>query len=217
MKLTTIRLLVISIIFTLTACSSDNNDNEDKSVVVNEQQLYDSYVDATMKKSIDELGITIHRGNKPPIVEGVYTIDPFFCANSNFSDLAKGTNFGVSTLTLSNQNMAKLSVDFKNILVYAITGKNETWQGTGSFISGEGNNFSIFLRSDGNINYGTFISKYQNLIIMSGELDVQNNKIKGIKNLQMASIMADDYKDPFNTLIAIGQGRLFKNSYASIK
>ncbi|WP_281233347.1 hypothetical protein [Flavobacterium gelatinilyticum] len=216
MKITTIKLLVLSIVFGAVSCSS-NDTNEEENTNVSEQELYDSYVDAAMQKSINELGITIHKGNKPPTVEGVYAIEPFFCENSNFTDPAKGSNFGASTLTLSNQNTARLSIDLKNLLVYLNGNRNETWEGLGSFISGEGNKFSIFLHSNGEIDYGTYIAKYQNLIILSGELDVQDNSIKGIKNLQMASIMHDDYKDPNNSLIEIGQGRLFTNTYAGIK
>ena len=215
MKIKTIKLFVLAIILGSTSCSSD--DSNEETTIVSEQELYAKYVDSNMQKAIDQLGITIHKGSTPPTVEGVYIIDPFFCANSNFVDPSKGTNFGASTLTLSNQNTAKLSIDFKNFLVYSAVVKNETWEGTGSFISGEGNSFSILLHSNGEINYGSTAAKYKNLIILSGELDVQNNTIKGIKNLQMASIMADDYNDPNNTLIAIGQGRLFTNSYASVK
>jgi len=215
MKIKTIKLFVLAIILGSTSCSSD--DSNEETTTVSEQELYAKYVDSNMQKAIDQLGITIHKGSTPPTVEGVYIIDPFFCANSNFVDPSKGTNFGASTLTLSNQNTAKLSIDFKNFLVYSAVVKNETWEGTGSFISGEGNSFSILLHSNGEINYGSTAAKYKNLIILSGELDVQNNTIKGIKNLQMASIMADDYNDPNNTLIAIGQGRLFTNSYASVK
>lgn len=171
-----------------------------------------------MQKAIDDLGITIHKGLTPPNVEGVYAINPFYCAKStqtkdNFEDL----EVGVSTLTLSNQNTAKLSVDFNNFLIYSIMFKNETWQGKGSFISGEGNKFSILLHSNGELESNNSVSKFQNLIILSGEIDVQNNKIKGIKNLQMASIMSDDYGDPHKTLIEIGQGRLFTNSYAPLQ
>lgn len=212
---TTFNLFILFIILSTTACSSnDVNENETSSP---EKNLYDYYVDSNMQKSIDQLGIIIHKGNTPPNVEGIYSIDPFRCTMSNFNDSLLGVNLGASTLTLSNQNTANLSVDFKNFTIYSYDAKNETWQGKGSFISGEGNKFSIFLHSKGELDYGTYVTYYQNLIILSGELDVQNDKIKGIKNLQLASIMSDDYLDPYNTLIAIGQGRLFTNNYAAAK
>lgn len=114
-------------------------------------------------------------------------------------------------------NTAKLSVDFKNLTIYSNDSTNEIWEGKGSFISGEGNKFSILLHSNGELDRGSYIAKYQNLIILSGELDIQNNQIKGIKDVKMASIMSDDYGDPHTTLIEIGQGRLFTNSYAAVK
>jgi hypothetical protein len=216
MKISSIKLILLCIVLATTSCSS-SDDNQDYPVVLPEPNLYDYYVDSTMQKSIDQLGIKIHKGTTPPTVEGVYTIDPFYCANSNFADALEGTSFGTSTLTLSNQNTARLSIDFKNFLINTYDNTNETWEGKGTFISGEGNNFSILFNSDGELDKGTYIAKYKNLIILSGELDTQDGKIKGIKNLQMASIMSDDYKDPYNTLISIGKGRLFINSYASIK
>lgn len=215
MKITAIKLFILSILLVSTACSS-NDSNEDETVIP-KKNSYAYYVDTAMQKSIDQLGIAIHQGTTPPNVEGIYTIDPLKCTMSNFSDGMLGVTFGASTLTLSNQNTAQLSVDFKNFTIYSYETKNETWEGKGSFISGEGNKFSILLHSNGELNKGIYIAKYQNLIILSGELDVQNNQIKGIKNVQMASIMSDDYGDPHTTLIEIGQGRLFTNNYARVK
>jgi hypothetical protein len=212
MKTTAFKLFIFCVILGTTACSS--NDSAENETSTPEKKLYDYYVDSNMQKSIDQLGIAIHKGNTPPNVEGIYNIDPFKCTMSNFSDGMLGVNLGASTLTLSNQNSVNLSVDFKNFIIYSYEDKNETWEGKGSFISGEGNKFSILLHSNGEIDYTIYKAKFQNLIILSGELDVQNGKIKGIKNLQMASIMSDDYGDPHNTLISIGQGRLFTNSYA---
>jgi hypothetical protein len=214
MKTTTFKLFILCLILGTTACSS--NDSDEIEIISPEKNLYDYYVDGEMQKSINQLEIVIHKGNTPPDVQGSYRIDPFRCTKSNFDDGYLGVNLGTATLILSNQNTANLSVDFKNFTLYSYEAQNETWEGKGSFISGEGNKFSILLHSNGELDYGTHTAKYQNLIILSGELDVENNKIKGIKNLQMASIMSDDYKDPYNTLISIGQGRLFTNNYAPL-
>lgn len=215
MKISTIKSFLFFIILGLTACSS--NDSNEEENIVPEKNSYEYYVNATMQQAIDDLGIRIHKGLTPPNVEGVYTIDPFRCTMSNFTDGYLGVNLGASTLTLSNQNTAKLSIDFRNYTIYSYEPKTENWQGKGSFISGEGNKFSILLHSNGELDKGSYIAKYQNLIILSGELDVVNNQIKGIKNVQLASIMSDDYGDPHTTLIEIGQGRLFTNSYAGVK
>lgn len=215
MKATAFKFFISCIFLGATACSS--NDSDEKQTDSPEIKLYEYYVDSKMQKSIDQLGITIHKGDTPPNVEGIYTIDPFRCTMSNFNDGSLGVTFGASTLTLSNQNTVNLSVDFKNFTIYTNDAQYETWEGKGSFISGQGNKFSILLHSDGELDKGTFVAKYQNLIILSGELDLQDNKIKGIKNVQLASIMSDDYKDPHKTLVAIGQGRLFTNNYAAAK
>lgn len=216
MKITTIKSVLFFLILSLTACSS--NDSNEEENIVPEKNSYEYYVNATMQQAIDDLGITIHKGLTPPNVEGIYTINPFYCAKSTKpGDLFDDLEIGASTLTLSNQNTAKLSVDFKNFLIYSFMFKNETWQGKDSFISGEGNKFSILLHSDGELAGTNHVSRFQNLIILSGEIDVQNNTIKGIKNLQMASIMSDDYGDPHKDLMEIGMGRFFTNSYAGVK
>jgi hypothetical protein len=104
-----------------------------------------------MQQSINQLGVTIHKGSTPPLAEGVYTIDSLRCAMSNFDDGLLGVTLGASTLTLSNQNTANLSIDFKNFTIYSYEVKTETWEGKGSFISGESNKFSILLHSNGEL------------------------------------------------------------------
>lgn len=84
MKITTIKSFLFFIILGLTACSSNDSDNDETTIP--KQNSYDYYVDAAMQKSINQLGITIHKGSTPPNVEGIYKIDPFRCTMSNFTD-----------------------------------------------------------------------------------------------------------------------------------
>lgn len=147
---------------------------------------------ATMKN----LGMPIHGGNKPPMLENTYLASPFILVSSNRSSDVVGhlfSDYKVSFTDQDNENL-HLTVDYVNGI--------ESGNGIASFIVGEKNKFSVFVTVN-SIIWGTNAKMVH---VISGEL--QN---KGIKNLYFANFMLDNYGNPNNVWIENGQGRIIKD------
>jgi hypothetical protein len=78
-----------------------------------------------------------------------------------------------------------------------------TGTGKGAFISGSGNNFSVFMQ----VTYTASGQSADMVEIFSGTMTST-----GIKDLYDGLFMVDDHGDPGNLWIANGQGRIFYDS-----
>ena len=141
-------------------------------------------------KALVELGIEINEGRNPPNIEGTYLVTPFRLVKSNFSDsLGIGYQFADMQITFSKQN----NVDLTIVTDY-INGP-QTGSGLGSFITGNGNKFTVFTEITGIMNGYPFKS----VDIYSGEITPA-----GIANFYHAGMVTDEAP----TTIKRGQGRL---------
>ena len=141
-----------------------------------------------------ELGITINGGNNPPNIEGTYFISPYILVKSNFADgFDPGYRFADMLMTFSKQDNAKLTV----VCDY-INGPG-TGNGLGSFITGNGNKFSVYTEISGTLSGYTFKS----VEIYSGEITPS-----GIKGFYDAFIVTKEAP----STIKRGQGRLIYDS-----
>ena len=150
--------------------------------------------------ALEAIGFQFNFGDDPPSIEGSYLISMLSAqATSVPNDLVTPfTPFADREIRFFNQNNETLTIetisrDFGNI-------RDSNAQGTGSFISGSGNDFTVFLitenNRDGIINLTT--DTY------SGTIGAQ-----GIENLQYAVFQLDDTGDPGGLLIPNDTGRLF--------
>ncbi|WP_430614808.1 hypothetical protein [Flavobacterium sp. JP2137] len=209
-------LFLVLLSFSLVSCSTDDATGTGETLV---KLKYEDFVDEKMNQVLtEELKMSIYPGDTPPFIEGGYLVNPFYCRKSNFSDGYEGMNFGSTAVFFLNQNKFVGSIDFNSLLTYnpGFVGKSERWDGKGCFISGGDNKFSVVFHTEGTLDVGSGISAlYKNLVAVSGELDIDSQGVvKGIKDYQMASVMLDDFDDPYGVLIAIGKGRLWTDEYA---
>jgi hypothetical protein len=158
----------------------------------------DDLVPPEILDAIEDLGQTINWGNTPPIIEGSYFVSPLVLVKSNFWDFySPGTVFDDEYITFSSQNNDDQTVQVS----YSQGGS--VGNGTGSFIVGHDNVFSVFVPVVSIDEYGL----QRDLVeVYSGEL-VDG----GIRNWQQTLLMIDDHGDPMNKYIENGQGRLFKD------
>lgn len=153
--------------------------------------------DTTLNKIIN-LGMFVNKGTKPPKITNIYKAAPFILKATNVpNDWNLGTAFADYKFKLYDQDNDKLSIKLDYI------GGPETGTGIGGFISGDGDNFSVFVKVHA-VNSG---SPCEMLHIISGTITAE-----GIKDFYFANFMIEDYGDPKNVWMAEENGRVFYDS-----
>jgi len=155
-----------------------------------------NFIPQEILEAIEANGHTIYNGYTPPALEGKYFMSPCVLVSSNFDDqFLPGKIFVNNTIEFSEFNAKdltlKVSIAEGNLLVGV---------GYGSFISGEGNNFTVYVKVDAEDKQGHKLLQTE---VYSGTLEPG-----GIRNLQRSLFMIDDKGDPNHDYIENGQGRL---------
>ena len=146
---------------------------------------------------VKNLGMPIYEGKKPTTLNGVFFVSPFILKNSNISQDTPGSQFADYTVTFRNQDNSTLTVKVD------YSGGGETGTGMTSFISGSGNNFSVFTEVISSIS--GYQAKMVN--IFSGTMSAT-----GIQNFHYANVMIDNYGNPGNVWIKNGESRVIYDS-----
>lgn len=187
-KLLAVGLLVSGLLFN-SSCSKDKEAEELS------QKIQNIIPEETVKE-LEAKGLKINRGNKPPIVEGIFEVSPFelsvpYGPEDSFQ---KGQIINSYRYKFYDQKNEEIIIDYKQF------GTNDQGNGMGSFISGNGKKFSIFTELKGN----TGNVSYTHVTIISGEITED-----GIKDFQYGFIMADKKDDDRNNYMEIGQSRIW--------
>lgn len=144
--------------------------------------------------------ITIYDGANPPNVEGCYYVDPL--EDVYLEDYPDGsmenTNWASQWIKLANQDMYLNTIDMEEL---SATGTSYS-AGMGSFIVGEGDNFSILFDAEGETD-GIYT---RTVTLLSG-----TKGDNGIYDLKYAFIMAEKGDDPEGHLMAEGVFRVFED------
>lgn len=148
-------------------------------------------------EEIIDIGMPIYEGYDPPNLEGTYFVSPFILKNTTVPGESLNQAFADVTLLFSDQNNETLSIMMDYTQVSSEGG------GIGSYIVGSGNAFSVFAEVD----IVASGSPAKMAFVISGEV-VSND----IVDLHWATFMLEDFGDPSNVLIDIGQGRLLYDS-----
>jgi hypothetical protein len=158
----------------------------------------DDLVSSDMLEALKDLGFAVNEGYTPPNIEGTYLATPLTLVK-------KSSSMGIVAqwdmyVTFSGQNNDNLTVNVD----YDMQSDNGPMgaSGSGSFIVGEGNKFSIFM--EGTREELGYTAK--TVEVFSGEMTDS-----GIKNYQWGVLMIDDNGDPLNHWIENGEGYLKKD------
>ncbi|MDR1340395.1 MAG: DUF5018 domain-containing protein [Prevotellaceae bacterium] len=159
------------------------------------QDLVPQEIISTMK----DLGQEINGGNTPPTVEGTYELKPLILKGSNIDSDRIGSSYLTTYITFSEQDNGSLTLKAKE------TQGTRTATGTGAFIVGEGNRFSVFIYFT---NYRTDINtSFKTVGVYSGTVSPD-----GIIDCTTSLFMLDDGGDPEDGLIENGDGRVLWDS-----
>lgn len=176
--------LAIALLFS--ACCKDHSD-----LIPGQDFIPDDVL-----RAIEENGQTIHKGFNPPALDGRYRLAPAVLVRSNFDDpYLPGHAFLDATIGFSQYNPGNLTLK-----VTVSEGSASSGEGSGSFVSGSGNNFTVYVKVESTDAEGNTVIHAD---VYSGTLEAG-----GIRNLQRSYFMIDDNGDPNDRYIEVGNGRL---------
>lgn len=204
-----IYLLVTLVLTILITPSCEKEGEEDRSVGFSED--IENFVPDSTIQLLRDLGMVIHEGKEPPIIEGKFYMSPMLMDSSNVPNESyeRGDRFVDYRLHFFNQNNDELSIMLDTEGLSTSSGDTtviSSSYGNGGFLSGYGNEFSVFIIAEGEtyLNNNQDTARNRSLSLYSGEITAL-----GIKNLKSAVLMLDDYGDEYNRYISINTGRLF--------
>lgn len=144
--------------------------------------------------------ITIYSGNTPPNIENTYFIDPMvtvYCQDEDEGGFKKGDIVSSMYIKFANQNNTAKTIG------YAGRSGDQISDGKGAFISGSGNNFTIYLDTEGTSS-GIYT---KTALVISG-----TKTSTGIQGIRYAFVMVEKGDDPDSELMDEGVFRVFEDS-----
>ena len=170
-------------------------------VIGNPEEEVDERIPTVIPDEIrDEIEqyIPIYDGVDPPNIEGAYYLSPEILIGSSRSNDQIGKEYDSEYQNYSNQDMVKNTID----MVRVQGGGNEWHKGSGAFISGSGNNFTIYFDQ---------VGESSGILVKQAYIVSGTKTSTGIKNLTTGFIMKEKGPDPNNKLVEVGTYRFFKD------
>lgn len=192
-------LCVIVLFSLLQACKKSGGG--DSTTGNNFSDSIRSIISQPIIDSLRKWGLNINDGNTPPSVTGIFLLHPDSCIFDNSGYNTAGEIYDDYKIRFSQQNNSKLTirVDRKDVGSDADNASDSI----ATFISGNGNYFTIFAQEKG-VESGI---GYTSLDIYSGQITAA-----GIAGFQLAHYEKSKDPDPGNVLISVGSSRIFMNS-----
>jgi hypothetical protein len=189
-------LLASFILFTIVSvsCKKDSN-NKDEGELSNDIK---NIVPDSILQKLTQLGMPVNKGIEPMDITGIYEASPFeLKATSIIDDYPIGSEFADYKFELYDQDNENLTIklDYVN--------GSESGTGLGGFISGSGNDFSVFVK----VHAISGDSPADVLNMFSGTITDD-----GIANLYFSNFMLDNFDNPESYWIDNGTGRVFFDS-----
>ena len=166
------------------ACGDDNKE-DDEPITVKDSRITQVIPNQYLKEL--QKHMAIYDGVNPPIAPALLHYDSY---NAQGVD-----SFSNTYIEFYAQDMANKTLRTRE------QGGNDA-QGTGSFISGEGNDFTVFLNNTGNDKGISF----KTATVISGTVTS-----KGIKNLYYGFLMLEKGDDPEGRVMDPGRYRIIKD------
>ena len=161
-----------------------------------DEDRLDDVLPEEIRDKIEEY-IPIYNGANPPNIEGTFVAFPVVAVYCEDGRYDPGDRIGNSlTFYFYNQNMVDNTLDYRSE-----EGSVASFKGNGVFISGSGNNFTVFFNATG-VDHGV---KATTATIVSG-----TKTAEGIKDLYYVHTMIEK-DDPSGILMDEGVFRIFKD------
>jgi hypothetical protein len=157
-----------------------------------------SMITQSMVDSLRAAGANVYSGTAPAIVNGIYYMHPDSCTYDNSPGNFAGTIFADYKFRFTNQDNSSfvINVEQKN----TSNGGSLSPTPASSYISGSGNNFSVFVLRTVSPS-GVPVQQFN---VLSGTLTAG-----GVQNLKNTLYLRSKESDPGNTLPPAGTIRVF--------
>ena len=161
-------------------------------------------VSQSMIDSLKAAGATVYEGTTPPALSGIFLMHPDSCTYDNSPGQFKGQLFDDYKFDFTNQNnsLFTITVAQKDMASGTLSASPVL-----SYISGSGNNFSVFLYRTSSPT-GISIEQFN---VLSGTLIST-----GIQGFQNTYYLRKKTGDPNNTIAPAGTIRVFVNGGAGV-
>ncbi len=196
-------LLVVTVTFVFSSCKKDS----DPDPVINTTTFptpISNIVPQSMVDSLRAAGATVNAGTTPPVVNGIYLMQPDSCIYDNSPGNFAGTLFSDYKFRFSNQDNSLFTIMVEQ---KAIPSGTLSSTPVSTYISGNGNNFSIFLMRIVTAS-GIPVEQFN---VLSGTLTAA-----GIQNLQNTLYIRSKGSDPGNIAPPAGTIRVFVNGASGL-
>lgn len=154
------------------------------------------YISAGQLRTLQDLGLPINEGMDPPDITGTYLCDSLELLDSNIAGDIFGTPYADMEIQFYSQ-----SGNGEVLVTYDQSGF-ETGTGMGAFISGSGNDFTVFAQISGTSGSGI---DFEDAMVFSGTMTPS-----GISNFTYGLLLTSKSYDPYNDLIEVGDARVFE-------
>lgn len=141
----------------------------------------------------------IYDGITPPNIEGCVFVDPFETVYTSDGGYQPGYVISPYFMHFYDQNSQANTINFEDVS----NSGNSYDRGPGAFISGSGNNFTVFFNTEGSSN-GIYTKQ---ALVLSG-----TKTAEGIANFHYAFVMVDKGSDPNGTLMPVNAYRIFRDN-----
>jgi hypothetical protein len=148
---------------------------------------------------LKDSGMTIHDGFDPPDIEGVFIADDQVCTFDSQTN-HQGSRSAVYHYRFSNQNNETKTVEIS----YRGAGGKDSAIGSGGFVSGSGDRFSVFFELQGVSRNENYSIDYTQVMVFSGRIGPQ-----GIRDLQFGLIVTAKAEDPEGLMMPVDARRIF--------
>jgi len=165
-----------------------------------EEERLDQVIPEEMREKMEE-HLPIYDGSTPPNIENEYIMSPAVLHYDSKGGWEVGHKFNDVYLKFYNQDMVNNTLDFREK-----QSKSES-NGSGCFISGSGNNFTVFFNTEGVARYDEYEVYTKEALVISGTLTDS-----GIKDIYYGFIIVDKSSDPNHKVMNVGDYRVVKDS-----
>ena len=152
----------------------------------------------------------IYDGDTPPNIEGIYRCSPDNLVYDSTGGFYPGHTFIDALFHFYNQDMVNNTVDYRGAYVYSDGTTSTDLTSLESYVTGSGNNFTVFFSVTATTYGATQGYSYD---VVTKEAYAVSGTVgeNGISNLYWGFAFLEKSDDPDNMLVPVGTIRVFKD------